>query len=112
MQNFTTSTNCRGTLLLNLNDHRFFFVRHFLQDSPYVYNFLFSDTKFYNAASKEFVAIGETYYSGEHDDDIKRIKASLKESAAKCIIKESEAFSENPVLILYKLHADECKQRK
>lgn len=112
MQNFTTSTNCRGTLLLNLNDHRFFFVRHFLQDSPYVYNFLFSDTKFYNAASKEFVAIGETYYSGEHDDDIKRIKASLKESAAKCIIKESEVFSENPVLILYKLHADECKQRK
>lgn len=106
IQAFSTSKDCKGTLLINRESNKYVFIKDFVQDTNRIYRFSFEDVKYYDRKTNELVGFANTYYTDVHTDEIKEIKASMKDSVANILIKKSVSFSENPLLIFYRLCSD------
>ena len=108
VQNFVISKEKQGFFIANNKSLNGMFIRKITQDSNIVYDFNFSNTKFYDCKTDIFVGFAYKYYEGVHDEEITHIRAQLNDSVATKIIrgKEVEPFSENPLIILYRLCED------
>lgn len=106
MQNFVTSKECKGVLLIDKESDNYVFIKDFINDSNQIYDFNIGNTKYYDKKKNELVGFANVYYKEVHEDEIKEIKKTVTDSISSILIKESEAFSENPLLIFYRICPD------
>lgn len=106
IQNFVTSKECKGVLLINKETNNYIFIKNFIQDSSQVFDFNIGMTKYYDKKQNELVGFANIYYKEVHKNEIEEIKMTMTDSISSILIKESEAFSENPLIIFYRICPD------
>lgn len=106
IQNFVTSKECKGVLLIDKKTDNYVFIKNFIQDSDRVFDFNIGITKYYDKNKNELVGFADTYYKEVHKNDIDKIKKTMTDSISSILIKENEAFSENPLIIFYRICPD------
>lgn len=106
IQNFVTSKKCKGVLLIDKKTDNYVFIKNFIQDSDRVFDFNIGITKYYDKNKNELVGFADTYYKEVHKNDIDKIKKTMTDSISSILIKESETFSENPLIIFYRICPD------
>ena len=82
------------------------FIKNFIQDSSQVFEFNIGMTKYYDKKQNELVGFANIYYKEVHKNEIEEIKMTMTDSISSILIKESEAFSENPLIIFYRICPD------
>lgn len=106
IQNFVTSNECKGVLLIDKKTNNYVFIKNFIQDSNRVFDFNIGMTKYYDKNKNELVGFANIYYKDVHKDEIEEIKKTMTDSISSILIKESEAFSENPLIMFYRICPD------
>ena len=106
IQNFVTSNECKGVLLIDKKTNNYVFIKNFMQDSNRVFDFNMGMTKYYDKNKNELVGFANIYYKDVHKDEIEVIKKTMTDSISSILIKESEAFSENPLIVFYRICPD------
>ncbi|MGM9708876.1 MAG: 6-bladed beta-propeller [Prevotella sp.] len=106
IQNFVTSNECKGVLLIDKKTNNYVFIKNFIQDSNRVFDFNMGMTKYYDKNKNELVGFANIYYKDVHKDEIEVIKKTMTDSISSILIKESEAFSENPLIMFYRICPD------
>lgn len=106
IQNFVTSKECKGVLLIDKKTNNYVFIKNFIQDSNRVFDFNIGMTKYYDKNKNELVGFANIYYKEVHKNEIEEIKMTMTDSISSILIKESEAFSENPLIIFYRICPD------
>lgn len=106
IQNFVTSNECKGVLLIDKKTNNYVFIKNFIQDSNRVFDFNIGMTKYYDKKKNELIGFANIYYKDVHKDEIEEIKKTMTDSISSILIKESEAFSENPLIMFYRICPD------
>ena len=106
IQNFVTSKDVRGLLLLDLKTGVSSFIRKIINDMDNVYEFDFIHTKYYDVEKDLFIANANFYYREWHsDEEIERVEKHLIDSVANVLIKDGTE-EQNPILMFYRLRYD------
>lgn len=103
IQNFATSKDMRGLLLLDLKTGESSFIRKIVNDMDNVYDFDFIHTKYYDVDKDLFIANSNFYYREWHSEEVVgRVEKHLVDSVANILIKNGTE-EQNPILMFYRL---------
>ncbi len=106
LQVFVTSSEQKGMLIIDCQNNHYSFIHSLTQDIPSAYDFDFLLTKSYSDEIKSFIGFSNYYYPGVHDKEIEEIGKSVPDSVASVLIKAGVSYSDNPLLILYRIKSD------
>ena len=98
--------NMKYYLSFQSQTNNYIFIKNFIQDSSQVFDFNIGMTKYYDKKQNELVGFANIYYKEVHKNEIEEIKMTMTDSISSILIKESEAFSENPLIIFYRICPD------